>query len=200
MKPTGYVVREIVRNILAEEKGFKLKLYRGEKSEWWPPPEKRLVCGMTLYEPWDYEINIPNLWNKLIEKIRKLIINKAGDYAYYLRSHSMPSVLATSRTIGDAYVTDYLYEIEIEDAHTFLWGPNLTLGSPVNYKNVSDIKEDYIVLNAETIDDSTILAFGHAKVITNEVTFFQDLDINYVTRCKFKKESDESARWYDMAE
>ena len=41
---------------------------------------------------------------------------------------------------------------------------------------------DYIVLNAATIAESTILAVGH-KCGTYEVTFVHDLPIKYVLRC-----------------
>ena len=39
-----------------------LTLYRGEKNNWWPAPEVRLICGMTLYDPWQ-PTAVSSLWN-----------------------------------------------------------------------------------------------------------------------------------------
>ena len=46
-----------------------LTLYRGEKNNWWPAPEVRLICGMTLYGPWQ-PTAVSSLWNTLKNEVK----------------------------------------------------------------------------------------------------------------------------------
>lgn len=158
-----------------------LIFYRGEKKEWWPSPDKRLVCGMTLREPWPAK-SMNDLWERLRSDINAKCFGNIAAYAQYLRSEGKPYALATARTNVGSYDTDYNYVIEIKNARTFYWGADRSLGEPAPFTNVDAVNADYIVLNAETISGSTILGFGH-NTKTKEVTFFHDLPIGCVLTC-----------------
>ena len=56
------------------------------------------------------------------------------------------------------------------------------IGGKLVITSHDSVSADYIVLNADTIADSTILGFGH-KTGTYEVTFFHDMPIEYVKKC-----------------
>lgn len=177
---------------------FTLTCYRGEKSEWWPPPKTRLACGMTLRKPWAHT-TMTELWNELVKDMRTNGGGTPAGYAQYLRAEGRIYALATARTTGGAF-EGYNYEIQIPNARTFLWGSDFTLGPPANFTAVGKttketrengklkivvedkVTDDYIVLNADTVAASTILAFGH-KTGTYEVTFFHDLPIGNIVKC-----------------
>jgi hypothetical protein len=161
---------------------FDLRCYRGEKNNWWSPPEERLICGMTLYQPWNLQVGInsmTDLWEHLRKFIQENCFGKVDAFAQYLRAQGRPFALATARTTSGSYTSDYNYVIKVPNARTFLWGPKLTLGAQVQFKETTDVTADYIVLNADTIAASTILAFGH-KCGTYEVTFLHDLGLGYI--------------------
>jgi len=166
---------------------IELTLYRGEKEQWWPEPSIRLISGMTIYGRW-----LPSDINSLWEKLKQEIVEQPGQdlnqkvaaYAQYLRASGHPFALATARTLDGAYEFDYNYVISIPEAYLFYWGGTIDvpeIGEPVP-DDLEVIDADYIVLNAETIEDSTILGFGH-NTLTQEVTFFHDLPINFVISC-----------------
>jgi hypothetical protein len=161
---------------------FDMLCYRGEKKEWWSPPQERLICGMTLYQPWNLERGIGSM-TALFEKLRKFITdNNHGNvdgFAQHLRASGRPYALATARTTKGSFSTDYNYVIKIANARTFLWGPKLTIGKQVKFDDtarITEAKQDYIVLNADTLEASTVLAFGH-NCGTFEVTFMHDLSL-----------------------
>jgi hypothetical protein len=179
---------------------FRLVCYRGEKSEWWPPPRMRLAPGgMNVFEPWSGQ-TIADIWKKLVELVGKEpgfnVKQKVAAYAQYLRAEGRPFALASARTTAGSFV-GYSYVIEIPNARTFRWGKDCTLGPPANFKDTTKttyervinqnvetftkdtIDADYIVLNADTIADSTILGFGHMTG-TYEVTFLHDLPLSFV--------------------
>jgi hypothetical protein len=164
---------------VAGEKSFEMLCYRGEKNNWWSPPEERLICGMTLYQPWNLQVGIDSM-TKLWEYLRKFIqencFGKIDAFAQYLRAQGRPFALATARTTAGSYTSDHNYVMKVANARTFLWGPKLTLGEQVVFKDTTQVTADYIVLNADTIEKSSILAFGH-KCGTYEVTFLHDLGL-----------------------
>ena len=100
---------------------FTLTVYRGEKSEWWPRPELRLSCGMTLIEPWQCA-STTELFEKLTREMRKNAAGTPDGYAQYLRAEGRPYALATARTKGGAFI-GYNYVLEIPNVRTFFWGP-----------------------------------------------------------------------------
>ena len=180
---------------------FTLVCYRGEKSEWWPEPRMRLAGGMRVFEPWPNKGDgIQDIWDQLVKEVRKQpgfnAASKAAAYAQYLRATGRPFALASARTTGGAF-EGYSYVIEIEGARTFRWGKDCTLGPPANFTNTNKttytkmvnqnrevwtqdtIDADYIVLNADSIAESTILGFGQ-KTGTYEVTFLHDLPLRFV--------------------
>lgn len=163
---------------------FTLNLYRGEKSQWWPPPEKRLACGMSIYSPW--KGNMDHLWELLIKDIRANGGNTKA-YAQYLRAGGKDYALATARTREGAFGSDYNYELEIKNVRTFQWRPDLTIGDPLPF--TSPIEADYIVLNAPDVSHSSVLGFGH-KTGTYEVTLFKPLPIECVLSCNGEKVKD----------
>jgi len=179
---------------------FTLVCYRGEKSEWWPPPRMRLAPGgMNVFEPWPGK-TITDFWKKLVEAVKSQpgfnVKQKVAAYAQYLRAEGRPFALATARTASGAF-EGYSYVIEIPNARTFRWGNDYTLGPPANFKDTKKttyqrmvnqnletftkdtIDADYIVLNADTIAESKILGFGHLTG-TYEVTFLHDLPKSFV--------------------
>jgi len=172
---------------------FDMVCYRGEKNNWWSPPEQRLIYGMTVYQPWNLEAGINSmngLWEKLRDHMKKNGFGKPNAFAQYLRAQGRPFAVATARTESGAYTYEYNYVIKIPNARTFLWGPDLTLGPQVNFaKPDSTITADYVVLNANSIAESTVLAFGH-KCGTYEVTFVHDLQIEFVASCNGKPVSE----------
>lgn len=195
---------------------FTLTCYRGEKSEWWPEPRMRLACGgMHVFEPWPGN-TIPEIWKKLVEEVRKApgftVKQQVAAYAQYLRKEGRPFALASARTTGGKF-EGYAYVIEMKNARTFLWGKNLTLGPLANFKDTQQttyerivnqnveiwtkdtIDTDYIVLNADTIAESTILGFGH-KTGTYEVTFMHDIPLSFVKSVNGEEMSSFKAKIY----
>lgn len=163
-----------------------MTLYRGEKSQWWPSPEYRLMYGMTLREPWRPS-TVPDLWNTLKEEVKRKpglsVDKKAEAYAQELRATGRPYALATAWIEVGAFTSDHNYVITIPNAYLFYWGgtrDNPDIGRPV--ENPTNIEHDFIVLNSGTIYASTILAFGH-KTETKEITFFHDLPLDLITSC-----------------
>jgi hypothetical protein len=166
---------------------FEMVCYRGEKKEWWRPPEERLIYGMTVYGPWNVDCkNMTELWERLRSEINKSSFGNVPAFAQYLRAQGRPFAVATARTKDGAYTYDYNYVIKIPNARAFLWGPKLTLGPQVNFsKPGNGVTADYIVLNANTIAESTVLGFGH-KCGTYEVTFVHDVPLRFIDSCNDK--------------
>lgn len=179
---------KVVKPTTPSEQSFDLVCYRGEKKQWWSPPEDRLICGMTLYQPWNLLPGInsmKDLWEHLRKFMQQNSFGKVDAFAQYLRAQGRPFAVAAAWTETGSFTSDYNYVIKIPNARTFLWGPKLTLGAPAGYKKPSDVTADYIVLNADKIEDSTVLAFGHAAG-TFEITFLHDLNINFIESCNGK--------------
>jgi hypothetical protein len=161
-----------------------MRCFRGEKSQWWPAPNIRLMEGMTVFEPW--EGMVPDLWRQL----QADIVDKAGGsvnaYAQYLRATGRPFALATARSAGGAFEFDYNYIMEIENARCFLWAGDtvLQLGAAADgfVTHPDTINAHYIVLDAATIERSSVLGFGH-HTGTREVTFFHGLPLELVRSC-----------------
>jgi len=175
-----------VKVITAPSQNFDLTLYRGEFASRWPyPPQKRLIWGMNLKNSGRWRC-------KTMEELFATLQNEIKDhggvsaYGQFLRAEGRAFALATARTDDGAYEGDYKYTLLITGVRTFYWGPNLSKGKPALFKELGNIDDDYIVLNAEEIHDSTILAFGH-KTGTAEVTFFHDLPLKCVVSCKFQR-------------
>lgn len=165
-----------------------LRLYRGEKSQWWPSPEIRLISGMTLIQPWRPS-DVSGLWEKLKREVGAkpglTLDKKVAAYAQYLRATGRPFALATAWTSGGSFTSDYNYVIKIPNAHLFYWGGTTDqpdLGALAEITSPAQVKEDFIVLNAGTVAASTILGFGH-KTATKEVTFFHDLPLGFIESC-----------------
>jgi len=178
---------------------FTLLCYRGEKTDWWPEPRMRLACGgMNVFEPWTGSMS--DIWKRLVQDVKAQagfnVKQKVAAYAQWLRATGRPFALATARTTSGSF-SGNSYVIEIKNARTFLWSKNYTLGPAANYKDTTKtkyertvnknvevwekdtIETDYIVLNADTIEKSTILGFGH-KTGTYEVTFLHDVPLSLV--------------------
>jgi hypothetical protein len=161
-----------------------LRCYRGEKKSVWPPPPIRLIAGLTVFEPWIGDIS--RLWTQLQADIRRNGNGSVSSYAQYLRAEGRPYALATARTAVGSYETDYDYVIEIENARAFLWAGDtqLELGNeaPAFVANEANVTAEYIVLDSDTVADSTVLGFGH-DTGTKEVTFFRGLPASAVKWC-----------------
>jgi len=53
------------------------------------------------------------------------------------------------------------YILKFPNVRTFRWGDGLSLGFPANFVNPQDSgANDYIILDADTLEESTILALG----------------------------------------
>ncbi len=170
-----------------------LSCYRGEKSEWWPDPSIRLMFGMTIREPWSYS-SMTELFGKLQAQIRTSSRGNVAAFAQFLRAEGKPWALATARTGEGSYTSDYNYAIKIKNARTFYWinggitkAP--TIGAPANFTQPEQVDADYLVLNADTIEGSTVLGFGH-KTATFEVTFFHDMPLDLVDKVNGKPTSE----------
>jgi hypothetical protein len=168
-----------------------LTLYRGEKSNWWPAPEIRLMSGMTLYEPW-FGSSVTDYWRNLQQEVSGkfglTVEKKAAAYAQYLRASGHPFALATAWSEVGSFTSDYNYVIHIPDAFLFYWGGTKDapdIGEPVPPHEEGNVAADFIVLNAPTVNGSTILGFGH-KTATREITFFHDMPLEYVESCNGK--------------
>ncbi|WP_147397453.1 hypothetical protein [Amycolatopsis panacis] len=182
--------------------------YRGEQHNRWGLPTLRLNDGLTVRDPLPGgelpKIRPADVRNSLALKIRTLIqasrkvetgaISKkdVADYAQALRKEGQTYAIATARDKGGAFDMAYssFYTIVIPSARTFRWGENLTLGKEEDWVTTTDvITEEYIVLNAPSIEKSTVLGFGH-KTGTWEVTFFTDLPTNWVKKVDGKDVSE----------
>jgi hypothetical protein len=158
-----------------------MELHRGEKNTAHPAPKHRLVSGMTMWQPWVCK-STEDLWTELKKDIQKQAMGNISSYAFYLRKEGRPYALATARTSKGAFTYDYNYILKIKNVRTYYWTKDGELGKPAPFTTPEAVTEDYIVLNAETIKDSTILGFGHFTD-TKEVTFFNDLPIECVISC-----------------
>ncbi len=168
-----------------------LTLYRGEKSQWWPSPDIRLMSGMTLYQPW-LPAGVSSLWAKLQQEVRGQLglslAKKVAAYGQYLRASGRPFALATAWTSMGSFTSDYNYVIKIPNAHLFYWGGTKDkpdLGDEAKIAAPSQVTQDFIVLNAPTLASSTVLGFGH-NTGTKEITFFHDLPIGLIASCNGK--------------
>ena len=171
-----------------------ITVYRGEKSQWWQPPEIRLMCGMTLYSPWR-PMMVTNLWTTLKKEVAGTmglnLKKKVAMYAQFLRATGRPFALATAWTTVGSFTSDYNYAIKIDNAHFFYWGgtkDNPDMGAAANLTSPDQVTEDFIVLNASTVAASTVLGFGH-NTGTKEITFFNDIPLSYIETCNDKKVS-----------
>lgn len=172
-----------------------LTLYRGEKNNWWPAPEVRLICGMTLYGPWQ-PTAVSSLWNTLKNEVKGALgtslEKKVAVYAQYLRATGRPFALATAWTDVGSFTSDYNYVIRIPNAHFFYWGGTKDapeLGAAAAWTTPEQVTADFIVLNAPTVAASTILGFGH-HTGTREITFFHDLPLGLIESCNGKPITD----------
>jgi hypothetical protein len=182
LPPPVAQVKPLVSASKPGTQSFDMLCYRGEKNNWWSPPEERLICGMTLYEPWNLKVGIKsmaNLWDHMCKFITENCSGKVDAFAQYLRAQGRPFALATARTTSGSFTSDYNYVMKVANARTFLWGPKLTVGEQVQFKETSSVTADYIVLNADTLEESSVLAFGH-KCGTYEVTFLHDLSLHNI--------------------
>lgn len=168
-----------------------LTVYRGEKSQWWPAPEIRLMSGMTLYQPW-VPGTVSHLWSKLQQEVRGqmglTLEKKVAAYAQYLRASGRPFALATAWTTVGSFTSDYNYVIKIPNAHFFYWGGTKdqpALGAQAQITLPDQVTADFILLNAATIGAATVLGFGH-NTATKEITFFHDMNIKHIDSCNGK--------------
>lgn len=167
--------------------GTTLTVYRGEKKQWWPSPDIRLMSGMTLYAPWPG--NVGSLWAKLQQEIGRQfgvsVAKKVAAYGQYLRASGHPFALATAWTDVGSFTSDYNYVIKIPSARLFYWGgtnDKPDLGAEAQISGPTQVRQDFIVLNAGTVGGSTILGFGH-NTATKEITFFHDLPLTMIESC-----------------
>ncbi len=199
------VVQPPTKVIPSVAKSFTLRLYRGEKSDWWPPPNKRLAGGMGPFAPWKVG-SMTELWEKIKADIIKNGKGTVDGYAQYLRASGKSYALATARTKGGAF-TGYNYVIDLKNVRTFYWSKSLDRGGPANFIKAAKVTKEvfvngktkvtihdsvdnhYMVLNADTIAASTIFGFGH-KTKTYEVTLFQTLPKEKVVTCDGKQLKD----------
>jgi hypothetical protein len=129
-----------------------------------------------------------DLWDHLVKFIFETSFGKIDGFAQHLRASGRPYALATARTGEGSFTSDYNYKIVVPGARAFRWrrsGGTLKLGPPVDFSSVTKVDDDYVLLNADTIEKSTILAFGH-DCGTYEVTFMHDLPIQFVHSCNGK--------------
>ncbi len=171
-----------------------LTLYRGEKSQWWPAPDIRLMSGMTLYQPW-LGTTVLELWtqlqNQVAGQLGLTLEKKVAAFAQYLRAQGRPFALATAWTTVGAFTFDYNYVIKIPNVQLFLWGGTKDLpavGPCAPFTMPHDVKADYIVLNGANLAQSTILGFGH-NTGTREITFFHDMPLKFIDSCNSKPPS-----------
>lgn len=172
-----------------------LTCYRGEKADRWGHPALRLCDGLTVRDPLPpgpmskpkpgeiRQALVSRVWGAIKEEINReggLPRKKVQAFAQTLRSSGKVYAIAAAATKEGAYEDDFNYVIEIPNARAFLWGANLTRGNEVDWiVNPTDADADYIVLNADSFEESTVFAFGH-KTETREVTFFTDIPADWI--------------------
>ncbi|MFJ4651012.1 hypothetical protein ACIP5Y_07025 [Nocardia sp. NPDC088792] len=181
-----------------------LTCYRAEKEQSWGTPELRLCDGLTVRDPLPGgqlpKINATQARDSLILQVWAAIKNeidkefglprkKVDAFAQSLRQSGKVYAIATAATREGAY-EGFNYVIEIPNARTFRWGDNLSIGEEVDWVgNTGKIDAHYIVLNAESIEQSTVLGFGH-KAGTYEITFFTDIPTAWIKSVNEKPVSD----------
>jgi len=185
---------------------FTLTVYRGEKKQWWPAPEIRLMYGMTLYQPW-LPASTSSLFSKLCAEVKgQLGLNvskKVAAYAQFLRATGRPFAVATAWTAIGSFTSDYNYVIEIPNVRVFAWAGGKdapALGAELtNVTHPSQVNQDFIVLNAATVVGSTVLGFGH-NTATKEITFLHDLPIGFIKKCNGTSTKDLAIKkWSDLS-
>ncbi|MFG3244740.1 MULTISPECIES: hypothetical protein [unclassified Streptomyces] len=175
-----------------------LTCYRGERSQFWGTPELRLCDGLTVRNPLLGPGPKPQLggvsqalglqvWAAFQKKVGTEVgISKkmVNTYAMALKLVGRDYALAAARTTKGSYDHyDCNYEIEVPNARSFLWGENMTRGAEVPdwIENPAAINANYLVLDADSFEESTVLAFGH-HVDSSEVTFFTDIPTGWIKK------------------
>lgn len=154
----------------------QLTVYRAEKSERVSLEKRRQQGGLEVWCPSTQSVQEAyNRMFKLISKgeiLRESEFNAAlSAYAQTLRAQGQPDNLATARTIEGAFNDDYNYTIKIPGVRLFKWTPT---GIGERIAPGKEIKQHYIVLNADTIENSTIFGIGHITG-TQEVSFYSKI-------------------------
>lgn len=168
--------------------------YRGERKASWGAPELRLNDGLTVRKPWTGgalpAVDAARVWAALVADIQTLNAGNISAYAQTLRSEGKTYAMATARTNEGSFTSDFDYTTALPNARTFRWaGDGRNPAAEVPWvEHLGAIDDDYIVLNAATVAQSTVVGFGH-KTGTHEVTFFTDIQASWVTHVNGKPSS-----------
>jgi hypothetical protein len=146
--------------------------------------EARLKDGLIPYK--EREKSLVEIYNEIRSEIKlaggSTIEGKINQYSQNLIGEGKPGNLATAWKLSGAYQYHYFYTIEIANIYFFKWslGTNEVIkGDRLELNGPDDAKKPFMVLNAETVDASTIFAFGHIRD-TKEITFFHGLPIECI--------------------
>jgi hypothetical protein len=203
---------------------FTMVLYRSETINH-PKWDTRVANGISVWKPWKEatgNIYIPTLFGALINDIKnhftstnpnvkkndfdKLIgqqdfVNKVLDvYARHLTTDSPKTSVAFARDPKASYDLDYDYIVHVKDVYTFSWGPNLSILKPARFSNFLAVDAHYIVLDNQSLERSTILAFGQKNAKFSgfyEVDFFTTAKSVMRCKCVRKGDPDEGKILYD---
>ncbi len=159
----------------------ELIVYRAEKAERNTLDERRSQGGLEIWRPSSSSIE------EAFQKMFALITNgqtlgefqftsALNTYAQRLRAEGQPDNLATARTVEGAYTDNFNYTIKIPGVRLFKWASD---GVGELIPPGAEIKKHYIVLNADTIENSTIFGIGHVTG-TQEVSFYSNIPGNMI--------------------
>jgi len=174
MKDTG-------REKIYAPQGDLLTVYRAEKKTRQTLEERRAQGGLAIWRPSSSTVKeaYDNMFAAITggETLGEFQFTSAlKAYTQGLRASGQPDNLATARTADGAFVDDFNYTITIPGVKLFKWtrtgiGDRIAPGA--------EIKADYIVLNADTIEASTVFGIGHYTG-TQEVSFYTDLPADMI--------------------
>ena len=160
----------------------KLVVYRAEKAERNTLEARRKQGGLTIWRP--SSASVQEAYDQMFALISggatlgefqfKAALNA---YAQGLRAEGQPDNLATARTVEGAYNDDFNYTVTIPGVRLFKWTPT---GIGDRIAPGAEIKQHYIVLDADTLKDATVFGIGHVTG-TQEVSFYTALPASMIT-------------------
>ena len=159
----------------------QLTVYRAEKRDRNTLENRRSQSGLNVWRP--TSDSVQQAYNQMFQLITEgktlgefQFTAALNAYAQTLRASGQPDNLATARTKEGAFTDDYNYTITVPGARLFKWTPS---GIGEQIEPGAEIKQHYIVLNANTIQNSTIFGIGHVTG-TQEVSFYSNIPGNMI--------------------
>lgn len=142
--------------------------------------------------------NANTILKSILDDIQSRGSGTAAGLASYLRARTRSEATAAARTIAGASYGDNIYQIEIDPVYMFKFNKS-SLGTKVDYNDIKNISEDYILMDAESAVNASVLAFGH-KTETYESTFYMKIEPKNIKAYAIRPSGNAEAQWVKMVD